>query len=149
MTNILRYLFSVACIAYVLWGIDFKTLLNSFTLLSVQSVLTTQAILLLCFIPLSFRFVLIARGESNFLTSFRAVGIGIATNTILPVKLGEIAKAVVLNKSTGMTMAHSMSAVFWERFADLNCLLLIGIITAAMLNMPLALLLLATVVGAL
>jgi len=144
---ILKYLLSAICIVYVLWGVDFQTLASSFDILTVKAVLVAQGILLLCLIPLSFRLVFITHGESNLLTSFRAVVIGNATNTLLPAKLGEIAKIVVFKKSAGMSTAHATGAVFWERFADLSCLLLIGIITATMLDIPLVLLPLALIVG--
>ena len=147
LKNLLKYLLSAICIAYVLWGVDFKTLGNSFDILSIQAVLIAQSLLLLCLIPTTFRFVIITHGESGFFTSFKAVVIGNATNTILPAKLGEIAKIIVFKKSAGMSAAHATSAVFWERFADLSCLLLIGIITATMLDIPVVLLPLSLIVG--
>jgi len=132
---------------YLLWEVDFSELADAFRMLSVHSIIIAQCILLLCFIPNSYRMASITNNEAGLMTSFRAVAVGIATNTILPVRLGEVAKAYVLNREANMPIERAMSAVFWERLADLNCLLLIGIATFALLDISAALLPLSFLVG--
>ncbi len=57
----------------------------------------------------------------------KASMICLALNNILPVKVGELAKAFFLSKFTQMDLSRTMSLVFWERFYDVNFLLLIGL----------------------
>lgn len=147
MKRALPYALSAACIVYLLWEIDFNELADAFSMLSARPVIVAQCILLLSFIPSSYRLASITNNEAGLMTSFRAVAVGVATNTILPVRLGEVAKAYVLNKDAKMPIERAMSAVFWERLADLNCLLLIGVATFALLGVSAALLPLSFLVG--
>ncbi|MFH1913906.1 MAG: lysylphosphatidylglycerol synthase transmembrane domain-containing protein [Pseudomonadota bacterium] len=143
----LPYTLSAMCIVYLLWGIDSNELAIAFRALSSQSVVVAQCILLLSFIPSSFRLALITNNEADKMTSFRAVAVGIATNTLLPLRLGEVAKVFVLNRNAHMPIERAMRAVFWERLADLNCLLLLALATVSLLDVPVALLPLSIIVG--
>lgn len=148
MATLLKYLLSAACIVYVLWGLDAGQLLDVLHRMSVADVLAAQAILMLTLVPAALRLRYVAPG-APLKTATRAFLIGSAFNAAFPAKLGELAKVMVLHRESPMPMGMATGAVFWERFADLNCLLVLGIAAAAALHMSLALLPLAAIVGGL
>lgn len=134
----MKYLLSAACIVYVLWGLDIGRLPGLLEHLSVFHVLAAQVILLGSLVPATFRLSHVADG-ARFKVSFRALLIGAAINVAFPAKMGEVAKLLVLKREEPMPLGQATGAVFWERFSDLNCLLAIGLATAAALDIPLVL----------
>ena len=60
-------------------------------------------------------------------TAINAQILAVGMNVFLPAKLGEVAKAVYLRHYAGYKFGKSMGCVFWERFFDLNMLLLLGL----------------------
>ena len=146
MTTLLKYLLSAACIAYVLWGLDLSQLPGLLGHLSIAHVLIALSILLGSLIPAVLRLSLVADGVS-LKVSFKALLIGAAINAAFPAKMGEVAKLLVLKREGPMTTGEATGAVFWERFSDLNCLLAIGLATAAAMEMPLALFPMASIVA--
>jgi uncharacterized membrane protein YbhN (UPF0104 family) len=142
-----KYLLSLTGLVYVLWGIDLAALVNSFTLFSPWVLIGTQALLLTSTLPTVARLRFLSHNEATPLVAAKAVFIGLATNNILPARLGEIAKAATLRSEAGIPMPRAMSMVFIERFADLNCLLLLGVLAVSMLGTPMMLLPVGTIVG--
>jgi hypothetical protein len=59
-------------------------------------------------------------------------------NAIVPAKLGEVAKAIYLKQESQLTMANALSVVFWERFFDLNALLVCGMLGLAVIGQNVA-----------
>jgi uncharacterized membrane protein YbhN (UPF0104 family) len=138
--TLLKYLLSLACIAYVLWGIDYNVLVASFDQISMPVLVSAQFTLILSTLPTILRLRLLSGGRINLAVACKAVYIGYALNTLLPARLGEVAKAVTLRNEGGLPMSSATGVIFMERFADLNCLLLLGALTVAMMDIPMALL---------
>lgn len=59
--------------------------------------------------------------------------VSLAINNILPAKAGELVKVFYFKNKCDIPMSQGMSVVFWERFADLNMILIFGL-GAAMLS---------------
>ena len=148
MTNLLKYLLSAVCIAYVLWGLDLRQVPDLLRHMSAGHLLVAQCILLTSLVPTVLRLSLVAGGVRR-MVAFRAALICAAVNSAFPARMGELAKLMVLKREGPMPMGQATGAVFWERFADLNCLLAIGLTTAAALDVPLALLPIVSVVAVL
>ncbi|RLA38509.1 MAG: UPF0104 family protein, partial [Gammaproteobacteria bacterium] len=64
--------------------------------------------------------------------------IGQGMNNILPAKIGEVVKAYYLARESGQTVAWLIGLVFWERFFDLNLLLLLGLAIVLSVSSPLS-----------
>ena len=58
----------------------------------------------------------------------------LGANNIFPAKAGEVIKAVRISRKNEIPFAAALGIVFWERFSDVNMLLLIGVWTAWTLN---------------
>ena len=58
----------------------------------------------------------------------------LAANNIFPAKAGEVIKAAWISRRNEIPFAAALGIVFWERFFDVNMLLLIGVWTAWTLN---------------
>ncbi len=51
--------------------------------------------------------------------------LGQGVNYVMPSKLGEMAKVLFLNKVSGLPGSAATEIVFWERFFDINCLVIL------------------------
>jgi len=54
----------------------------------------------------------------------------LGANNIFPAKAGEVIKAAYISRKNTIPFAAALGIVFWERFFDVNMLLLIGVWTA-------------------
>jgi len=133
MKKILYLLFrisiTIVAISYIFWEMDFSQLvpiLNRYDFF----ILTTIIIYSVStYFYLGFRLRVISHYKITILTGTKATIICHGINNILPTKLGEVAKALFLSMKVKTSKAEAFSIVFWERFLDLNALLLIAIIT--------------------
>ena len=64
----------------------------------------------------------------SFVESFNASMICLAINNVLPAKIGEVGKVIFICKLKSFKLAYSLSNIFWERFSDLNILLLLSLL---------------------
>jgi uncharacterized protein (TIRG00374 family) len=63
-------------------------------------------------------------GEAHFGTVFHAMNIGYMLNMMLPFRMGEIGRAVVIGQRTAVSTATAMSSVVVERLLDLVAVVL-------------------------
>lgn len=151
MKNVLSWILRLALagggLLYATWGIDFSTLWQALGQYDPWSLLLTQAYLFLLFLPPTFRIVFLSQGRAGTGTALKSVVLCLGLNNILPAKLGELAKVFYLRKTCGIPTGQGLGIVFWERFSDLNAVLLIGAVAALCLNQDLILLPLLVVVG--
>jgi len=153
MTKIIKLLLRVlligACLVYAFWGVDwvqFGVALKGFGLLSlVVSFLYS----FVTYIPLALRFRYLTGNAIGFWVSLKASIFCLGVNNMLPAKLGEVAKVFYLRRKSEISLGQGLGMVFWERFADLNCLLGMGVVSAVALKSTMALIPLVTVVGGL
>ncbi len=144
---ILRLALAGGAFLYAVWGIDFDTLWQSLRQYSPGNLLLAQAYLLILFLPSTFRIVFLCQGKARVRHAFASVVLGLGLNNILPAKLGELAKVFYLRRKIGISMGTGLGIVFWERFFDLNAVLLIGAATAFLMQKDLILLPLLLGVG--
>lgn len=151
MKNIVSWVLRLAvaggAFLYAFWGVDFATLWQSLKQYDPGSLLLTQLYLLALFLPSTFRIMYLTQGRSRLRHAFASVVLCLGLNNILPAKLGELAKVFYLRRKIGISMGHGLGIVFWERFFDLNAVLLIGMGTAFFMKKDLILLPLTLAVG--
>lgn len=149
LTFFLRFGLVGLCLLYVLWGMDWGQFGQALKKFGPLALIGTLAYSFVSYIPLALRFNFLTKGVAGFLTALKASVFCLGINNMFPAKLGEVAKAFYLRRKTGIPLGHGLGLIFWERFADLNCLLLLGLVTAAFMNSPMALAPLVVVVGCL
>lgn len=120
----------LACLGYAFWGVDLAAVgrsLARYDPVAVAGILIWQC---LSFALQGWRLAWLSGPPTGLWCGTRASLIGLGVNNVIPAKLGEVAKAASLARGTGFGPAQGLSVVFWERFADVNALLLLGLATS-------------------
>lgn len=137
------------CMLYVIWGMDWGQFTVALRTFGLWALLITLAYSFVPYLPLAVRFNFLTNNEAGFMTSLKASVFCLGINNMFPAKIGEVAKAFYLRRKTCIPLGRGLGLIFWERFADLNCLLAMGLFTAASMGSSVALVPLAIVVGGL
>lgn len=135
------------CLTYALWGVDLAGLARALASFRPESVILYTVMLLVIVIAPGLRLRFLMARAIGPLTGVWACLIGLALNNVLPARLGEMAKAFYLRKESGASLGRALEAVFWERFFDLNALLVLGVAVAALMGQGVVLYPLLAVVG--
>ncbi len=138
---------ALGCLAYALWGVDFSRLLAVLASFRPWTVAVCVVTVLVMAVPAGWRLRFLVHGRIGVDTGWKASLLGQALNNILPARLGEMAKALYLRRQASLSLSQALEAVFWERFFDLNALLVLGVAVAVMLGQGVVLYPLLAVVG--
>ena len=124
-----------ACVFYALKYLDVERVLAAFSRVSVWKVLLVLVFQAgISWFASAYRLHSLCHREPPFGTVFLAQSLGQFLNLLLPAKLGEAAKMALLCRSMRGGLATVTEIVFWERFADLNVLLLLALLSGALLG---------------
>lgn len=124
---VLKYGVSVFCLVYVFWDVPFSdlwTTLKNYPILPMFGVL---AVSFVAYALMGVRLSRMADPPLSFRSTFAATLVGLAVNNVLPAKAGEIAKAVWMGRSNGVSSQKTLGIVFMERFFDVNVLALLSL----------------------
>ena len=78
-------------------------------------------------------------GEAPLNTTFHAMNIGYMLNMVLPFRVGEIGRAVVIGQRTDVSAATALSSIVVERLLDLAAVVLMFLVFAQFIPMDAAL----------
>lgn len=115
------------CLVYVLWGVDPDRMLAAFGRYGALPVLGAVAFNLVIWSVMALRVRGLSRGRAGFVHAFKATLLCQGLNNVMPAKLGEVAKAFYLRAYAGIPLPEGLTLVFWERFSDVNALLLMAL----------------------
>lgn len=144
-----RLALTVGCTAYALWGIDVRGLLQACASYRPGPVAATFLFSLTLYFLAAFRLSYLSRGRVGFVRAFWANLLCLGLNNVFPARLGEVAKLAYLRRTAGLPVKAGIGIVFWERFFDLNMLLLLMLASTADLGHSTTLFCLMAVCGAL
>ncbi len=119
---------------YLLRQVDLDALGSALLSYRSPKLIVWMAWFLLSFCFLGLRLYLLTRGKSSLINCIRASFMGFFANCVLPVRMGEGVKGLYLLRSSPLTPAGVFSIIFWERFADLNLLMVLPLITVGILG---------------
>lgn len=136
----------IAGLVYVLWGLDFQQLWALWLGYRPRPLAWAVVVSLMSYVLLGFRLTLLSDGAITPRQGLAASLLGLGLNNVLPAKLGEVGKAVYARHASGLSLPRTLSLVFWERFFDLNALLLLALLASLMVRVHLAILPLAMAV---
>lgn len=146
----LNFLFRIsivaACIIFFLLQVDLRSFYRELVRLPLFPLLVMELIFLCCLLPLGQRLKYLLNGSVSLKQSFEAVLFCQGINAMAPTRLGEIAKAIYLHREGGMTMSRAVEAIFWERWTDVNFLLLTLCLVVVLFGVPAGLPILLAVV---
>lgn len=115
---------SVIAIAILFWRIDLRDLAAALGRADTVWLLPALAGLFAILFVRAWRWSVLM-GGARFWTTYHANAIGYMLNSTLPLRLGEVARAYVMSKKEGMTMAQAFSSVIVERLLDLATVVLL------------------------
>lgn len=130
LRNLLRFGVSAVCLWLAFRGTDMTSVLAALSTVSPWSIAGGLGYVLLTFVPATLRLRMICAVPQPVSVYLRALVIGSGLNNILPARIGEFAKMYYLRRMAGIPFSRGMEIVFWERFSDLNGLLVLALFGA-------------------
>jgi len=127
-----------ACLYYAFRGLDLEEFWRVVLRFDGTAIAVTTLFSLLGYFAAGFRLNYLTRFDAGNRICFDAYMLSMGVNNIAPAKLGEVSKALFLRNKCHYSLARTLSIVFWERFFDLNALLLMGCAVAVIFNIQLA-----------
>ena len=124
------------CLVYAFWNLDVKLFISIVSGYNLFAVVVASLLTIGGFMALGGRLSALSQGELAYSQSLSGTIIGQGVNNMLPAKLGEAVKALYLARVSRKSKAWVFGLVFWERFFDLNALLLFGLLIAFSTNSP-------------
>ena len=125
---------SLICAYYAFSGIELSALWRTIQNYSPNSMLVVFFISLLSYLALGLRLKYMRTPALPFWSCVSAGLLCLGANNIFPAKAGEIIKAAWISRRNEIPFAMALGIIFWERFFDVNMLILIGVWAAWTLN---------------
>jgi len=133
---LVRAVIVLLCLGYTLKGLDFQFFLATLTRYSIFKTSVLVGLGLVSILTGGLRLYNFSRGRARLMVCTKALVLGQALNNLLPVKMGEFAKLLYLSNNSRLEISRSLAVIFWERFYDLNALLLLALIATNYLVLP-------------
>ena len=127
----LRLCIVIAALSYALWKIDLGRLGLVMGKFDLNLILGGQLYIFLLLVLPALRMRFLTGKKAGFFHSYKTVFLGLGINNILPARLGEVAKGIYLKKEVGIPLSQGLNIIFWERFSDLNAVLILVLVNAA------------------
>jgi uncharacterized protein (TIRG00374 family) len=144
---ILRLALVSGCLLYAFWGIDFGQLWETVARYDSVALFWTTVFSFVGYGVMALRLNFLSGFAAGNWLCFKAFLLSMAVNNIVPAKLGELAKAFYLRRECRFSLSRSITMVFWERFFDLNAVLVMGVVVAVHFDLKMAFVPLAGAVG--
>lgn len=147
--SVIGYLLAVAGLIWVLHDVEFDRLRSSFSHLNWQWITLAIACDILSYICQGIRWQKLLKPISNIsaIRATQAIYVGLFTNEILPMRLGELARAYLVSRWSAANFVTVIPSMLVERLFD-GIWLMIGIgLTAVIVPLPKNLLRAADVLG--
>lgn len=116
------------CVWYVLQDVDLPLLLATFGEHPPALYVAACVLFPITLLPMCMRLHVLMNGRCSLNVASKAVFFGSGANCILPARLGDVAKAAYLTRTSGIPTATTLCAVFWERLADMCVVLLLALL---------------------
>ena len=121
-------LVSAACVAVLIWKIDLQATIEALKAVEFIRLAAAGGVLLVTLFVRSMAWRVLMLEQVSPAESFSAMGIGYLFNQILPFRLGEVARSLVIGLRTPLSFWEAFPTVVVERIFDLGflALLLVG-----------------------
>ncbi len=130
--SLLKLIIKIVIVAiafyYILHGLDFATLIDSFLNYSFLSIILSTIVVIISVFLASYRLKFISKHILSFKASNEATWLCLGINNITPAKLGEIAKTFYLKKFYNYPISKSMPLMIIERLFDVFILAILILI---------------------
>ncbi|RJP95712.1 MAG: UPF0104 family protein [Desulfobacteraceae bacterium] len=119
------------CIVFLYIHLDFASTWEALSQYSPIKSIVLTLWFLASFLFLGARLYVIAHGQIRLKDSISAVFLGFFANSILPARVGESVKGLYLKYVSKRLISQILTFVIWERFFDLNMLLIMVVLLSA------------------
>ncbi|HMM38439.1 MAG TPA: lysylphosphatidylglycerol synthase transmembrane domain-containing protein [Desulfovibrio sp.] len=119
-----------ACVVYSLWNVDVSRILSALAAFHVLPLFISLLLAAVIFLLQGIRFRAITGPRATLAQTTMTCVLGNGLNSIFPARLGELGKALYLKRHAGIPVRESLGLIFWERFADLNMILLLAVLAS-------------------
>ena len=137
------------CLVYAFSGVQWDRVVAAFGKVSLVKVSVAMLWIAINGPLVGYRLHFISDGLLSAIRGAWAAILCWGLNNVFPAKLGEVAKVAYLSMKSDLTLGRSFGTVFWERFSDINIMLLFGVAASAVYGVNTALVPLAITVAAL
>ena len=125
--RLLRTALVVGCLAFAVWNVDPDALIGILADIDPLRVVLVTLFTAFGYGALAVRLHVLSHRRLPLQTGLAASMVALGVNNLLPAKLGEVAKALYLRQRGAMPLSEAAVIVGWERFFDLNVLVLMAL----------------------
>ncbi len=129
-------LVTVACLAWVLWGIDLQVVRSCLAGFSWWTLLPMLGLYFAAHVVRCFRLRLLLDEPVGFMRLLTVNSIGFLAINVVPLRLGELVRPYLLLEQDGLRFGRSMAAIFMERLLDMLALLLMLLLVGVVADPP-------------
>jgi len=127
---LVKYLLIASVFYYIFSDLDFHLLKEAYKSYSFGWLLVSVGLVLGSDLILALRWRSLSQHKCSLKASFESIVFSVFANTLLPAKLGEVAKLFYLKKLYNIKLTHGFSLMLTERFFDLLVLGILVVISA-------------------
>lgn len=113
------------CLVFLYYQIDFTATRNALAQYSFTKSIALSLWFLTSFFFMGIRLYVIGQGQIRVKDTISAVFLGFFSNSIFPARIGEAVKCLYLKLASKKPASRIITIVFWERFSDLNMMLIL------------------------
>ena len=137
-TRLLGIAITLLCLGLAFYRVDLRDLVGA--LAGADYLLVAPAILLwlIGYVARTLRWRTILAGSSagSLFELFGVLMVGFATNNLLPARLGELARAYLLRRRTGLRKTFVLASIFLERVFDGLALVAVIVVLSTLVELP-------------
>ena len=136
--KILGFAVTLVFLGLAFYGVDFQALRSALGSADYRLVLPALLLWLVGYIVRTLRWRTILTGASvgSLFELFGVLMVGFATNNLLPARLGELARAYMLRRLTGLRKTFVLASIFLERVFDGLSLVVVIVVLSVMVELP-------------
>ncbi len=129
-------LITVACLAWVLWGVELDVVRSCLADFRWWAVLPMFGLYFMAHTVRCFRLRLLLGVPIPFLRLLSVNSIGFLAINVVPMRLGELVRPYLLLEKDGVPFGGSMAAIFVERLLDMLSLLIMLLLVGVVVQLP-------------
>jgi len=137
-TRLLGIAITLLCLGLAFYRVDVNELFGALARADYALVAPAVVLWLIGYVARTLRWRTILAGSpvGSLFELFGVLMVGFATNNLLPARLGELARAYLLRRRTGLRKTFVLASIFLERVFDGLALVLVIVVLSALVELP-------------
>ena len=137
-TRLLGIAITLLCLGLAFYRVDVNELIGALAGADYTLVAPAVALWLIGYVARTVRWRTILAGSSvgSLFELFGVLMVGFATNNLLPARLGELARAYLLRRRTGLRKTFVLASIFLERVFDGLALVAVIVVLSTLVELP-------------